>query len=311
MSSINTNIAAMTALQALNQTNKETLMVQNRIATGLRVADASDNAAYWSIATTMRSDRQALSTVADALGLGAATVDVAVQGVEGAIKITSDIKAKLTAARTPGVDRAKIQSEIDQLQESLGNVVKTATFSGQNWLNVDTTLPTERTLVSSFSRTADGTITIDTIRVDLSAADGSMLMDASGGATGILDTVHSPTVGSLIPAYSILDLDISAVTDDPTELEGLVDVIETVDAAIQSMTDAATGLGAIKTRVDLQKDFAKSLMDAIDTGIGQLVDADMNEESTRLQALQVRSQLGVQALSMANQSSQMILRLFQ
>ena len=311
MSSINTNIAAMTALKALNQTNKETLAVQNRIATGLRVADASDNAAYWSIATTMRSDRQALSTVADALGLGAATVDVAVQGIEGAIKITSDIKAKLTAARTPGVDRAKIQSEIDQLQESLGNVVKTATFSGQNWLNVDTTLPTERTLVSSFSRTADGAITIDTIRVDLSSSSGSMLMDASGGATGILDTVHSPTVGSLIPAYSILDLDISAVTDDPTELEGLVDVIETVDAAIQSMTDAATGLGAIKTRVDLQKDFAKSLMDAIDTGIGQLVDADMNEESTRLQALQVRSQLGVQALGMANQSAQQILRLFQ
>jgi flagellin len=311
MSSINTNIAAMTALKALNQTNKETLNVQNRVATGLRVADASDNAAYWSIATTMRSDRQALSTVSDALGLGAATVDVAVQGIEGAIKITSDIKAKLTAARTPGVDRAKIQSEIDQLQESLGNVVKTATFSGQNWLNVDTTLPTERTLVSSFSRTADGAITIDTIRVDLSSASGSMLMDASGGATGILDTVHSPTVGSLIPAYSILDLDISAVTDDPTELEGLVDVIETVDAAIQSMTDAATGLGAIKTRVDLQKDFAKSLMDAIDTGIGQLVDADMNEESTRLQALQVRSQLGVQALGMANQSAQQILRLFQ
>jgi flagellin len=310
MSSVNTNIAAMTALQALKQTNKETLMVQNRIATGLRVADASENAAYWSIATTMRSDRQALSTVTDALGLGAATVDVAVQGIEGAIKITSDIKAKLTAARTPGVDRAKIQSEITQLQESLKNVVKTATFSGQNWLNVDTTLATERTLVSSFSRSADGAVTIDTIKVDLSAASGSMLMDASGGATGILDTVHSPTTGSLIPAYSILDLDISAVTDDPTELEGLVDVIETVDTAIQSMTDAATGLGAIKSRVDFQKDFAKNLMDAIDTGIGQLVDADMNEESTRLQALQVRQQLGIQALSMANQSAQSILSLF-
>ncbi|MBN8910629.1 MAG: flagellin, partial [Rhizobiales bacterium] len=77
------------------------------------------------------------------------------------------------------------------------------------------------------------------------------------------------------------------------------------------MTDAATVLGAIKTRIDIQKDFAKSLMDAIDTGVGQLVDADMNEESTRLQALQVRSQLGVQALSMANQSAQLILRLFQ
>ena len=95
MASLLTNIAAMTALQALNQTNKETLVVQNRVATGLRVANASDNAAYWSIATTMRSDRQALSTVTDALGLGAATVDVANQGMEGAIKIASDLKAKL------------------------------------------------------------------------------------------------------------------------------------------------------------------------------------------------------------------------
>jgi flagellin len=77
------------------------------------------------------------------------------------------------------------------------------------------------------------------------------------------------------------------------------------------MTNSATGLGAVKSRVDLQKDFAKSLMDAIDTGVGQLVDADMNEESTRLQALQVRSQLGIQALGMANQSAQQILRLFQ
>ena len=76
-------------------------------------------------------------------------------------------------------------------------------------------------------------------------------------------------------------------------------------------TDAATGLGAAKSRIDLQKDFVSKLMDAVDTGVGQLVDADMNEESTRLQALQVRQQLGVQALSIANQSAQMILRLFQ
>ena len=88
-------------------------------------------------------------------------------------------------------------------------------------------------------------------------------------------------------------------------------MISGVDTAITAMTNAATDLGAVKTRIDLQKDFAKSLMDAIDTGVGQLVDADMNEESTRLQALQVRSQLGIQALGMANQSAQSILRLFQ
>jgi flagellin len=307
MASLLTNIAAMTALQALNQTNKETLTVQNRVATGLRVADASDNAAYWSIATTMRSDRQALSTVTDALGLGAATVDVANQGMEGAIKIASDLKAKLVAARQPGVDRAKIQSEISQLQESLSSVVNTATFSGQNWLAVDSTTTLERTLVSSFSRDGAGAITIGTITVDIGAT-GSMLVDTSGGGLGILDSDRSVTNGA---DYTVLTLDISTLTNDAADLEDLEDMISGVDEAITAMTNSATGLGAVKSRVDLQKDFAKSLMDAIDTGVGQLVDADMNEESTRLQALQVRSQLGIQALGMANQSAQQILRLFQ
>ena len=119
MSSINTNVAAMTALQSLTATNKALTETQNRISTGFRVADASDNAAYWSIATTMRSDNAALSTVQDALGLGAATVDVAYTGVESAIKVVDQIKSKLVAARQPGVDRGKIQSEITELQAQL------------------------------------------------------------------------------------------------------------------------------------------------------------------------------------------------
>jgi flagellin len=309
MSSINTNIAAMTALQSLNQTNKETLVTQNRVATGLRVANASDNAAYWSIATTMRSDRLALSTVADALGLGAATVDVANQGITSAIDTTSTIKAKLVAARQPGVDRAKIQSEIAQLQDSLRSAVATSTFSGQNWLSTESTATTtERTLVSSFSRDGTGAIEIGTITVDVGTT-GSMLIDADTTASaGILDQTRTATN---LGDYSILTLDISGLTDSTEDLQDLEDMISGVDAGITSMTNAATDLGAIKTRIDLQKDFAKSLMDAIDTGIGQLVDADMNEESTRLQALQVRSQLGVQALSLANQSAQSILQLFQ
>ncbi len=139
MSSINTNLAAMTALQALNHTNADMTKVQNRVATGLRVSTAADNAAYWSIATTMRSDRMALSTVSDALGLGAATVDTTIAGLDNAIKISSDIKAKLVAARAPGVDRDKIQSEITQLQASLQSTVDAASFSGQNWLSVDST----------------------------------------------------------------------------------------------------------------------------------------------------------------------------
>ena len=309
-SSINTNVAAMTALQTLNQTNKEMLTVQNRISTGLRVSDASDNAAYWSIATTMRSDRQALSTVGDALGLGGATVEVAIQGMEGAIKTASDIKAKLVAARTPGVDRAKIQSEIKELQSSLKNAVDTSTFSGQNWLTADSTTDTmTRTLVSSFSRDNTGAISIGTIGVNI---QDTLLVDKVATAadkTGILDTQQTTTNGGV--DYTVLDFDISGLTDSVDDLADLEEILKTVDTSITNMTDAATSLGAIKTRVDVQKDFAKSLMDAIDTGVGQLVDADMNEESTRLQALQVRQQLGVQALGIANQSAQMIMRLFQ
>jgi flagellin len=304
-SSINTNIAAMTALQSLNQTNKELLVTQNRVSTGYRVADASDNAAYWSIATTMRGDRSSLSTVLDALGLGSATAEIAAKGIESAIEVAGKLKDKLLAARTPGVDRTKIQSEIKELQDSLKSIVDGATFNGQNWLTGDSgATTTTRTLVSSFSRAADGSIEIGTITVDL---DDTRLIDTNGTATGILNT--TATSGST--SYTVLSLDISALTDDTNDLALIVHMMETVDTAIDAMTDAATALGAVKTRIDIQKDFAKSLIDAIDTGVGQLVDADMNEESTRLQALQVRQQLGIQALGIANQSAQMIMRLFQ
>ena len=137
MSSINTNVAAMTALQTLTTTNKSLTETQNRISTGFRVAEASDNAAYWSIATTMRSDNAALSTVQDALGLGAATVDMAYTGINSAIKVVDEIKSKLVAARQPGVDRAKIQSEITELQTQLRGIAESASFSGENWLSVD------------------------------------------------------------------------------------------------------------------------------------------------------------------------------
>ena len=105
-------------------------------------------------------------------------------------------------------------------------------------------------------------------------------------------------------------VDISALTDSDNDLADLEEIIGIVDGTISSMTDSATALGAAKARIGIQQDFVKSLMDAVSRGIGQLVDADMNEESTKLQALQVKQQLGVQALSIANSSSQTILSLF-
>jgi flagellin len=305
MSSINTNVAAMTALQTLTQTNKDLTQAQTRISTGLRVADAADNAAYWSIATTMRSDNAALSTVRDALGLGAATLDVAYTGLNSAIKVVDEIKSKLVAARQPGVDRAKIQSEITELQAQLQGTADAATFQGQNWLSVDSSAASynaTQSIVSSFTR-AGGAITIGTIDIDITATE---LFDAND-QSGIID--RDRTVGAT--TFKVSTLDISALTDSAADIQTLEDYITGVDLAISDLTDAATTLGAAKSRVGLQQDFVKSLMDAIDRGVGQLVDADMNEESTRLQALQVKQQLGIQALSIANSSSQSILRLFQ
>ena len=319
MSSINTNIAAMTALQTLSQTNKDLLVTQNRVSTGLRVKDASDNAAYWSIATTMRSDNMAVSTVQDALGLGAATVEVAVTALNSSIETVSKIHAKLVAARAPGLDRGKIQSEINELQAELRNTAQSAVFSGENWLvgNSDTG-PDSKTIVASFSRDSTGTISIGTIEVDVGPG-GTMMFDlqpTAGSAAGLLDKVHTLPSGTS-PANDIsiagesTGLNIASLTDDPADLQLLEDMMVIVDKALRDMTDAATLLGAAKSRISLQKDFVSKLIDSIDVGIGQLVDADMNEESTRLQALQVRQQLGVQALGIANQSAQMILRLFQ
>ena len=311
MSSINTNVAAMTALQSLTATNKALTETQNRISTGFRVADASDNAAYWSIATTMRSDNAALSTVQDALGLGAATVDVAYTGVESAIKVVDQIKSKLVAARQPGVDRGKIQSEITELQSQLQRHRRTPPRSrartGCRWTPaLRPTMPPRPSCRRFRARMERST-----------SAPSPSMWTAPSCSTPTTSRAFStppappPTAASTISIAGEADaLDISALTDSDDDLADLEEIIGVVDAAMSSMTDSATALGAAKARVGIQQDFVKGLMDAIGRGIGQLVDADMNEESTRLQALQVKQQLGVQALSIANSSSQTILQLF-
>jgi len=316
MSSINTNVAAMTALQTLNMTNKALTETQNRISTGFRVAEASDNAAYWSIATTMRSDNAALSTVQDALGLGSAMVDTAYTGVKAAIEVVDEIKTKLVAARQPGLDRAKIQSEISELQKQLTSIGSSAVFSGENWLSVDSSASgynATKSIVASFSRTG-GAVSIQTISIDTSTVK---LFDANAATTnaaaGILDAnrvVATGAIDNTATTYSVSGLNIGSLTDSTADLATLDAYILGTDTALKEMATAASNLGAVKSRIDLQKDFVTSLMDAIDRGVGTLVDADMNEESTKLQALQVKQQLGIQALSIANSGSQSILSLF-
>ena len=306
MNSINTNFAAMTALKSLNMTNDRLLETQSRISTGLRVATASDNAAYFSIATTMRSDNAALSTVQDALGLGAATVDVAYTALESTIKVVDEIKTKLVAAREPGVDRLAVQAEISELQNQLTSIADSASFNGENYLSIDSSAASynaTKTIVASFTRSGS-TVSVGTISLNIST---SALFDASGSASGILDTTYTaPSTAT----YTVATLNISTLTDSAADLADLEHMIQSVDTAFGLVNTAASNFGAAGKRIDLQKEFIANLTDSIERGVSQLVDADMNKESTRLQALQVQQQLGIQALSIANSGSQNILSLF-
>jgi flagellin len=290
----------MTALQTLRNVSSSLQTTENRISTGQRVATASDNAAYWSIATSMRADNAALSAVSDSLGLSAATVDTEYTALTAVVGDSTGgltkLQALLVEAKTAGIDRTKIQADITQIQQQMKGTANAATFNGVNWLSVTTATPATFDLVSSFSRVG-GTPTIGSITLTIS--NYSLY---STSTTGILDTVSG--------GASVDTIDITSLTDAATDQATLSAYITQVTAALNSVASAAADLGAVKNRLATNTDFVKTLMDSVTRGVGQLVDADMNAESTRLQALQTQQQLGVQALSIANQNSQSILSLF-
>jgi flagellin len=291
----------MTALQTLRMVGDNLATTQNRISTGQRVATASDNAAYWSIATSMRADNSALAAVSDSLGLSAATIDTQYTALtsvlgNGGNSGLNKLQALLVQAKTAGIDRVKIQADITQIQQDMKNNASAATFNGVNLLSTTATTPATTAIVSSFSRVG-GTPTINTII--MTTANFSLY---TPGATGFLDSGGA--------GNSVDTIDISALTDSAADQTILDTHIAAVVNAINQVSQAAAGLGAVKNRIQNNTEFVKSLMDSVSRGIGQLVDADMNAESTRLQALQVQQQLGVQALSIANSNSQSILSLF-
>jgi flagellin len=395
VTSILTNNAAMAALQTLRSIDAKMQDTQARVSSGLRVGTASDNAAYWSIATTMRSDNMALSAVQDALGLGAAKVDTAYAAMEGAVEVVKEIKAKMVAATEEGVDRKKIQAEISQLQEQLRSIASSASFSGENWMKADLTAAggtVQKSVVGSFIRSEDGSVSVKKINYALTA--NTVLFD-DGGDLGILDRIFNVTpasitldinVSGVTQKYTVMAYTIDALIADGATFEGnyanttvpaadyvkvqgvwvkavdsttapgqeiaatstvpaaaswVVDVtpippatvvvapasldtvditaltneelatmVQATDVALEAMISATADLGSIAMRIGMQENFVASLTDSIDSGIGRLVDADMNEESTRLKALQTQQQLAIQALSIANTASESILTLF-
>ncbi|RAX39722.1 flagellin, partial [Rhizobium tropici] len=236
MTSIITNNSAMAALQTLKSISGNLQDTQNAVSSGLRISKASDNAAYWSIATSMKSDNGAIGAVSDALGLGAAKVDTASTAVTSAIDIVGQIKDKLATAMEGSVDKKAVQEEIGQLQQQLQSVAQSASFNGENWVMAAS--GGSASVVSSFIRGTNGTVSVSTTSYAFNAgATGNVLFGSSGGTidttSGILGTSDA-SVGA-----SVFSLDISSMTSG--QISSALNMVQT---ALNSMTSLGSKLGS-------------------------------------------------------------------
>jgi flagellin len=303
MSSILTNSSAITALQSLRSTQQNLAATQKEIATGLKISSAADNASAWGNAQTMTSDRGVLSTISDSLAVSSSVLNVASTAVTNAISVINNIKAQVAQAAQPGADTAKIGTSLAGLSDQLSSIVTSANFNG---LNLTDGSAGSYSFIASYSEShgtaASSLNTIDLTATALIGGGGSAPAVAAGA--GILEAAQATGASAATDFTNLSSTDVSSAT-------GRADTLSNADKVIADLTTYAAKIGATKTTVDGQGAFIKTLNDSLKEGVGALVDADMNEASTRLQALQTQQQLGVQSLSIANQNSQIILRLFQ
>ncbi|OAE48275.1 flagellin [Agrobacterium tumefaciens] len=284
MASILTNPSAMAALATMRAIDRDLATTQARISSGLKVESPADNAAYWSISTTMKTESSSLGVIGEALGMGAALADVATTASQSLIDLLGQIRERVVAAGESTNDKDKIQTELEQLYTQMTDTVKSASFNGQNWLAATNkaggALGTATNVISGITSGQ-----LQFINVTLVSADGKNTAQTVATLTALrVANLSSTAIGATLGV---------------------------VDAAMKNLMELGSTFGAASARMGIQKDFISALTDAIDRGIGSLIDADMNEESTRLKALQTQQQLAVQSLSIANTSSENILRLFQ
>ena len=273
MNSVNTNVGALIALQNLNATNTELMQVQARINTGKKVASAKDNGAVWAIAQNQRAASGALNAVKDSLQRTQSTIDVAISAGESVSDILLQMKEKALAASDTTLDttsRAALNEDFKSLRDQLAKAVSNAEFNGANMIK--TAGATMMALANS-----DGTSKITVAAVNLGLG---------GGNVGVLST---STIGTVTTATAM---------------------IATVNTSIAAVSTALSKFGTGSKSVTSHLSFINKLQDSIDAGVGNLVNADLAKESARLQSLQTKQQLGIQALSIANSSSSTLLGLF-
>ena len=273
LNSVNTNYGAMIALQNLNQTNSELGTVQSRINTGKKVASAKDNGAIWAIAQGQRSEIGALNAVKESLQRGQSAVDVSLAAGESISDLLVQLKEKALAATDSSLSssaRAALNEDFTAIRDQITTVIENAEFNGVNLL--------DGSLTGGYQALANvegGTITVDGEDLSLS---------------GLIVTLGASD-------------DIGTATDAAAALSAVTASIANVSAGLARLGTGSKALGTHLT-------FVGKLSDALEAGVGNLVDADLAKESARLQSLQTKQQLGVQALSIANQSTGILLGLF-
>lgn len=277
--SVNTNVGAMIALQNLNATNSDLAMVQNRINTGKKVANAKDNGAIWAIAQNQRATSGALNAVKESLQRSISTVDVSIAGGETVSDLLLQMKEKALAASDSSLDaasRTALNEDFLSLRDQIGKAVKNATFNGVNMLD---------------GTQVGGAVTIGALADDTGSSKLTVqAQDMSLGGTVLTGNLTSTSsIGNQVDATLMIGYIGTAIANVSTSLSKL-------GTGSKSLTSHLTFIG--------------KLQDSIDAGIGNLVDADLAKESARLTALQTKQQLGVQALSIANQMPQTIMSLF-
>lgn len=270
MNSVNTNVGAMVALQNLNATNAELATTQTRINTGKRVATAKDNGAVWAIAQNQRATSNALNSVKESLQRGQSTVEVAISAGESISDLLLQMKEKALAAADAGLNTTSRNALSDEFQSLRAQITKAVANAEFNGSNL-----------------------IKQAGVDVKSL-------ANADASSVI-TVSAQTL--TITALAISTNTLSTKTNASTAISALNAAITEVSSKLSKLGTGAKALGS-------HLNFISKLQDTVDAGIGNLVDADLAKESAKLQALQTKQQLGVQALSIANQSSGILLGLF-
>lgn len=271
--SINTNAGAMVALQNLNATNKSLQTIQNRINTGLKVASAKDDGSTFAIAQSQRATVASLDAVKDSLSRGISSVDVAMSAGESISDMLATLKEKALAASDTSIDttsRSALNTDFGALLKQITQTVKNAVFNGVNL-------------------------------IEQSASPLQVLADQSGSSRMTVGAQDLSLGGGVITLTASTSF---------TTATAAGDLLASIDDSITNVSASLAQLGTASKALEQHLKFTNSLQDSIVAGIGNLVDADLAKESAKLQALQTKQQLGIQALSIANQAPQMVLSLF-